>query len=57
MTKCPECKGLKIVKCPHCNGKGKKDHGGLFSNDWRPCKFCGSTGKLLCNACGGKGEI
>lgn len=38
---CPICKGTKVVDCPDCDGKGKKNIGGLLSGPkWIPCKHC-----------------
>lgn len=56
MAKCGACdKGA--VTCPDCKGKGKKDHGGLLSNDWRECKLCEGSGEKKCGVCKGKGTI
>lgn len=57
MMTCKSCKGEGFVKCPDCNGKGKRDHGGPFSNDWRECKHCSGSGRKKCGVCDGKGKL
>lgn len=57
MPTCKECHGKGAVPCPDCKGKGKKDHGGFMSTDWRECKLCSGSGKKKCGVCNGRGTV
>ena len=56
MATCKECGGKGGVKCPDCNGRGKKDVGVIGIN-YVECKHCNGSGKKKCGVCNGKGTI
>ena len=45
---CPICKGKKVVDCPQCKGRGKKDVGAILSK-MATCTHCKGTGKIKCS--------
>jgi DnaJ-class molecular chaperone len=56
MANCKRCKGTGAVKCPDCNGRGKKEVG-LLSVIYIECKHCHGSGEKQCGVCDGKGTV
>ena len=66
MRKCAGCAGtgsrdgVEKLKCPHCNGRGKKVMSTGFFHMQQDCTNCNGTGmleKATCTTCSGKGVV
>jgi hypothetical protein len=57
-NECHYCKGLGVVKCSYCEGKGgeyKVLTTLKASTYWDECSYCGGTGLEKCSYCKGRG--
>jgi DnaJ-class molecular chaperone len=57
MSKCPQCKGDKTVKCSTCDVKVRVHRDLLFDIGAPECPLCKGIGKIYCPYCGGAGYL